>query len=306
MTPHRELQAAAVEADAAAQRRPARRATTPAPRRSCASPSASTASRGRSAPPGGYGRLVGMLKAAILRGDAGGAAAYARAALAAADASPTAAYALALAAWRRATTPPRRRPPSGWPRAARRSHAPRGRWRPSRAATSRPTPRRWRAVIADFERARPAPHGRRDRRHRARAGAPGRAARARPASVVAVLPPALEAAQLRGGDPQRHGVVGRERLGRPRVALDERGVLRDVVGQRVRRRIVARPPRRRARRRCRRPGRCRPGAARRAGRSSMLRSFAVAGPRVDQERVRRRPRGTRRGPAAACRRRSSS
>ena len=48
------------------------------------------------APPGGYGRLVGMLKAAILRGDAGGAARYARAALGGTPESPTAAYALAL------------------------------------------------------------------------------------------------------------------------------------------------------------------------------------------------------------------
>ena len=49
------------------------------------------------APPGGYGRLVGMLKAAILRCDAAGAAAYALAALAFGTESPTAAYALALA-----------------------------------------------------------------------------------------------------------------------------------------------------------------------------------------------------------------
>jgi hypothetical protein len=50
------------------------------------------------APPGGYGRLVGMLKDAILAGDAADAAAYARAALADDESgSPTAAYALALA-----------------------------------------------------------------------------------------------------------------------------------------------------------------------------------------------------------------
>ena len=49
------------------------------------------------APPGGYGRLVGMLKAAILRRDAAAAAGYARSALADAIDSPTAAYALALA-----------------------------------------------------------------------------------------------------------------------------------------------------------------------------------------------------------------
>ena len=49
------------------------------------------------APPGGYGRLVGMLKAAILRGDARPAATYAREALGDERESPTAAYALALA-----------------------------------------------------------------------------------------------------------------------------------------------------------------------------------------------------------------
>ena len=49
------------------------------------------------APPGGYGRLVGMLKAAILRGDARDAASYARRALGGEIESPTAAYALALA-----------------------------------------------------------------------------------------------------------------------------------------------------------------------------------------------------------------
>jgi hypothetical protein len=63
------------------------------------------------APPRSYGRLIGMLKAAILAGDAAGEARYARAALTeeatgltegaeagAAAASPPAAYALALAA----------------------------------------------------------------------------------------------------------------------------------------------------------------------------------------------------------------
>jgi hypothetical protein len=52
-----------------------------------------------SAPPGSYGRLVGMLKAAILGGDGPAAAAYAREALREAPAaSPTASYALAIAA----------------------------------------------------------------------------------------------------------------------------------------------------------------------------------------------------------------
>ena len=50
------------------------------------------------APPGSYGRLVGMLKAAIIAGDPTDAAAFARAALADADATPTAGYAIAIAA----------------------------------------------------------------------------------------------------------------------------------------------------------------------------------------------------------------
>jgi hypothetical protein len=93
---HRALQAAAVEADADAQRR------------LLAGDEAGAEAFLReserlyresweAAPPGGYGRLVGMLKAAILRGDATGAATYARDALADQIESPTAAYALALA-----------------------------------------------------------------------------------------------------------------------------------------------------------------------------------------------------------------
>jgi len=52
------------------------------------------------APPTAYGRLVGMLKTAVLAGGAQGAAAYARAQLADVgdEPSPSAAYALALAA----------------------------------------------------------------------------------------------------------------------------------------------------------------------------------------------------------------
>jgi hypothetical protein len=93
---HRALQAAAVAADAAAQRRllegddagaaPFLRESERLYRESW-----------EVAPPGGYGRLVGMLKAAILRGDAAAAAAFTRAALAGESSSPTAAYALALA-----------------------------------------------------------------------------------------------------------------------------------------------------------------------------------------------------------------
>jgi hypothetical protein len=93
---HRALQAAAVEADAAAQRcllagdwpgaAPHLRVAEQRYRESW-----------EAAPPGGYGRLVGLLKAAILRGDADEAAAYVLSALAFGTESPTAAYALALA-----------------------------------------------------------------------------------------------------------------------------------------------------------------------------------------------------------------
>jgi hypothetical protein len=93
---HRALQAAAVAADAAAQR------CLLAGDRSAAEPHLRAAERRyreswEAAPPGGYGRLVGMLKAAILRGDATDAAGYALGALAFGTESPTAAYALALA-----------------------------------------------------------------------------------------------------------------------------------------------------------------------------------------------------------------
>ncbi|HET6171480.1 MAG TPA: hypothetical protein VFD90_02665 [Gaiellales bacterium] len=93
---HRALQVAAVEADAAAQR------CLLAGDRAGAEPHLRLSEQRyreswEAAPPGGYGRLVGMLKAAILRGDAGDAAAYTLAALAFGTESPTAAYALALA-----------------------------------------------------------------------------------------------------------------------------------------------------------------------------------------------------------------
>jgi hypothetical protein len=93
---HRALQAAAVEADAAAQRRLLDgddAGAAPFLRESERLYRASW----EVAPPGGYGRLVGMLKAAILGGDAAAAAAYARTALTAEDVSPTAEYARALA-----------------------------------------------------------------------------------------------------------------------------------------------------------------------------------------------------------------
>jgi hypothetical protein len=93
---HRALQAAAVEADAHAQR-----CLLAGDRVAADQPLRESERLYResweAAPPGGYGRLVGMLKAAILRGDADAAAGYARVALADGAESPTAAYALALA-----------------------------------------------------------------------------------------------------------------------------------------------------------------------------------------------------------------
>jgi len=50
------------------------------------------------APPGSYGRLIGMLKAAVIAGDARREAAYASAQLGEGDDSPPAHYALAIAA----------------------------------------------------------------------------------------------------------------------------------------------------------------------------------------------------------------
>lgn len=93
---HRELQALAVEADAAAQRHlmAGDRAAADAHLREAEHRYRAS---WEAAPPGGYGRLVGMLKAAILQGDASDAAAYVRVALAGCSESPTAAYALALA-----------------------------------------------------------------------------------------------------------------------------------------------------------------------------------------------------------------
>lgn len=93
---HRELQARAIAADAAAQR--GLLAGDP----HAAEPFLRESERlyresWEAAPPGGYGRLVGMLKAAILRGDAATSARYALGALADAAGSPTAAYAVALA-----------------------------------------------------------------------------------------------------------------------------------------------------------------------------------------------------------------
>lgn len=93
---HRALQAAAVAADAAAQH-----CLLAGDRAGAAAHLHLAEQRYREswegAPPGGYGRLVGMLKAAILHGDADAAARYVLGALALGTESPTAAYALALA-----------------------------------------------------------------------------------------------------------------------------------------------------------------------------------------------------------------
>jgi hypothetical protein len=93
---HRELQDAAVAADAVAYRC-LLAGDAAAARRSLLSAASLYRASWDAAPPGGYGRLVGMLKAAILADDATGAARFVLAALADHDSSPTAAYARALA-----------------------------------------------------------------------------------------------------------------------------------------------------------------------------------------------------------------
>ena len=142
------LQAAAVEADAAAQRcllagdpagaGPYLRESEQRYRESW-----------EAAPPGGYGRLVGMLKAAILRGDAAGAAAS-RSRRSGGPESPTAAYASRSRAW-----PRRRRGRRGRRRAdGRRRRSVRANGRRARGAGRRDEPAyaaALRAVVADFE-----------------------------------------------------------------------------------------------------------------------------------------------------------
>jgi hypothetical protein len=95
---HRELMTAAIERDAQAQR--ALLAGDIAQAQILFAEAASCYRRSwEAAPPGSFGRLVGMLKSAVLAGSGHDQAAYARAALDAEDArSPTAAYALAVAA----------------------------------------------------------------------------------------------------------------------------------------------------------------------------------------------------------------
>jgi hypothetical protein len=95
---HRLLMRAAIECEARAQRAALagdRAASEAAFREAAAGYRASW----EVAPPASYGRLVGMLKAAVLGGDAEQAARYARAEIGeSAGGSPTAAYALAIAA----------------------------------------------------------------------------------------------------------------------------------------------------------------------------------------------------------------
>lgn len=94
--PHLDLLLEALDAEAGAQR-----ALLDADRATAAHMFDAAARRYRAsyecAPPASYGRLVGMLKAAVLGGDAAEAARYTRRALVDADATPTAGYAGAIA-----------------------------------------------------------------------------------------------------------------------------------------------------------------------------------------------------------------
>jgi hypothetical protein len=94
------------------------------------------------APPDAYGRLVGMLKAAVLIGEAETAARYVHTTIGDEPASPTAAYAVAIAALvHGSTSSPARRPAScAVPRTP--STARRRRSTPWSRATRTPTARR--------------------------------------------------------------------------------------------------------------------------------------------------------------------
>jgi hypothetical protein len=95
--PHRRLQDEAVGLDAEAQRR-----LLAGDRAGARTAFRRAAERYRAswevAPPGGYGRLVGMLKAALLAGEGGPEARYARDAIGDEGESPTSWYALGIAA----------------------------------------------------------------------------------------------------------------------------------------------------------------------------------------------------------------
>ena len=177
---HRELQAAAVTADAAAQR-----CLLAGDRAGADSYLRVAEQRYResweAAPPGGYGRLVGMLKAAILRGDAAESAAYVLSALAFGTESPTAAYALALACLAAGDDTAARvgsRADGTWRRGVRAHGGGAGRTGTARRGRLRLGAARHPERLRG---ARPASHGRALRRHRARARAAGRGPRPRAA-----------------------------------------------------------------------------------------------------------------------------
>ena len=181
---HRALQAAAVEADAAAQR------CLLAGDRAGAEAHLRVAEQRyreswEAAPPGGYGRLVGMLKAAILRGDAAEAAAFALDALAFGTESPTAAYALALACLAAgddvAGAFAAEQMAAGGEAFERTADALAALGAARRAGVCGGSARRGRRLRG----ARPAPHRRADRRYRPRARAARRGARPGTASVLA-------------------------------------------------------------------------------------------------------------------------
>lgn len=95
---HRELMARAIDRDGAAQRA-LFEGDTAAARAAFAEAAELYRRSWENAPPGSYGRLVGMLKSAVLAGGGEVEAAYAREALADdGEPSPAAAYALAIAA----------------------------------------------------------------------------------------------------------------------------------------------------------------------------------------------------------------
>ncbi len=96
--PHRQLMVQAIQCDADAQRALIAGNVEDA-RAAFAAAAELYRQSWEAAPPGSYGRLVGMLKSAALAGDGPDAAGYVRRVLTGEDAdSPTAAYALALAA----------------------------------------------------------------------------------------------------------------------------------------------------------------------------------------------------------------
>jgi hypothetical protein len=96
--PHLDRLREAIEVEAAAQRALLGGGDGAAAREEMLRASALYRASWESAPPGSYGRLIGMLKAAVIGGDAAGAAAYARDAIPADATSPPASYAAALAA----------------------------------------------------------------------------------------------------------------------------------------------------------------------------------------------------------------